>query len=325
MILNSISCFFLAQYWFLMHNHNKNIHRRYQTLMSTQEQPEMNALFHGDLVESSRILYTPSDFAKESLLYLQEIGKLQARKPHISKRNHLTSYLFFVVLSGTGRLHYQNTNYVLTRGDCIFIDCRNRYYHETSDNLWMLKWIHFNGKNMQNIYEKYRERGGQPVFHLKNLTAFEDVWHKIYLSASSTDYIRDMKVNEGLASLLTLLMQESWHPESTKRHNTKRKSLIQIQAYLDTHYQEQIRLDSLAEQFYINKFYLTKVFKEQFGLSIQNYLLEKRITHAKHLLRFTDNTLENIAMECGMGAPYYFSRMFKKIEGISPSEYRKIW
>ena len=65
----------------------------------------------------------------------------------------------------------------------------------------------------------------------------------------------------------------------------------------------------------LNKFYLTRIFKEQFGTSINSYLIEKRITHAKQLLRFTDKSVESIGMECGMGAPYYFSRMFKNVEG----------
>ena len=59
------------------------------------------ALFHGDLVNTSRIIYTPSDFAKMSLFHIQEIGTLQATKPHTSKRENLASYLFFLFSSGS--------------------------------------------------------------------------------------------------------------------------------------------------------------------------------------------------------------------------------
>ena len=51
-------------------------------------------------VRSSRILYTPSPFARSSLLHLQEVGSLTAMKPHISKREKLHSYLCFVVEDG---------------------------------------------------------------------------------------------------------------------------------------------------------------------------------------------------------------------------------
>ena len=60
-------------------------------------------------------------------------------------------------------------------------------------------------------------------------------------------------------------------------------------------------------------------------MSINSYLLQLRITHAKQLLRFTDETAEAIGIECGIGPLNYFSRTFKKVEGITPSEYRRQW
>lgn len=282
------------------------------------------ALFHGDLVESKRILYTPSNFAKVSLMHLQEIGELQAQKTHINKRNNLASYLFFIVLSGSGTLEYNQKIYSLSAGDCVFLDCHKMYSHQTSKNLWKLQWIHFYGPAMASIYEKYIERGGQPYFHPKNLSAFQSVWEKIYHLAESSDYIRDMRINENLTSLLTLLMEESWHPDN-RRTSSKKQNLLEIKDYLDKHYEEKITLDDLSSRFFINKFYLTRIFKIQFGVSVNNYILQIRISHAKQLLRFTNKTVESIGIECGLGAVPYFSRMFKKVEGISPSEYRKRW
>ena len=84
-------------------------------------------------------------------------------------------------------------------------------------------------------------------------------------------------------------------------------------------------MDDLAERFYINKFYLTRVFKEQFGLSVTSYLVQLRLTQAKRLLRFTDWSMEAVAAECGLHDANYFARLFKKIEGITPGEYRRRW
>lgn len=282
------------------------------------------ALFHGDLVESSRIIYTPSDFAKTSLFHLQEIGSLQAQKPHVSHRENLISYLFFIVSSGSGTLLYNGQKHALTSGDCVFIDCSRSYSHETSDDLWELKWIHFYGFNLSSIYAKYLERGGQPCFHPGNLHGFEQLWNDLYQIASSKDYIRDMRISEKLSSLLTLLMEKSWN-QGSGQISASKQNLIAVQKYLDEHYEKKITLEELADKFFINKFYLTRVFKQQFGMSINNYLLQIRITHAKHLLRFTQQSVESIGLACGMGELYYFSRTFKKVEGISPSEYRRMW
>ena len=282
------------------------------------------ALYHGDLVDTSRIIYTPSDFAKLSLLHLQEIGSLQATKQHISRRKNLSSYLFFMVQSGSGKLFYDGTEYPLAPGDCVFIDCKKPYFHETSENLWTLSWIHFNGPGAANIYQKYIERGGLQTFHPDNIAKYCAVFENLYKIASGTSYIRDMEINTGLSMLLALLMADSWHPGES-RAGTKKTNLIEIRNYLDENFSEKITLDHLAGRFFINKYYLTRIFKEQFGMSINSYLLSIRITHAKNMLRFTDKSAEQIGMECGIGDVYYFSRVFKKVEGISVREYRKGW
>lgn len=124
--------------------------------------------------------------------------------------------------------------------------------------------------------------------------------------------------------LLTLLMEQSWHPESV-RVSRKRMELSSIKAFLDENYTEKIVLDDLAEKFFINKFYMSKIFKETYGVTINNYMIERRITRAKQLLRFTDKTIDEIGVMVGMDSANYFSRVFRKIEGISPGEYRKQW
>lgn len=165
-------------------------------------------------VQSNRILYTPSAFARSSLLHLQETGSLKALHPHTSMREGLVSYLCFLVLDGAGQLTYEGETYSLGKGDCVFIDCRSAYSHSTSQELWSLVWCHFYAPSLPAVYEKYKERGGRTVFHPENPCAFENILTQLYDLAASSDYIRDMRINEKLSALLTLLMQESWNPEN---------------------------------------------------------------------------------------------------------------
>lgn len=285
----------------------------------------MDALFQGTLVKSNRIIYTPSNFARTNLLHLQEVGQLQAQKPHTSERKNLASYLFFTIIEGSGVLVYNGKKYPLRVGDCVFIDCRKSYSHRSDLELWTLKWVHFYGPNMGGIYEKYVERGGQPVFRPETPNAFVKLLDELLGIAGSSDYIRDMHISEKLTSLLTLLMAESWHPENNFYIGSKKQSLQHVKDYLEQHYQEKIILDNLADKFYINKFYLARIFKEQFGVTINSYLAQIRITHAKQLLRFSDLTVEQIGQTCGIEEPAYFARVFKKVEGTTPGEYRRMW
>lgn len=283
-------------------------------------------------VRASRIIYTPSAFARSSLVYLQEVGSFESLSPHVSKRSNLVSFLCFIVLSGRGQLSYEGEVYKLAVGDCVFIDCQKAYSHSTgypceencNEDLWSLQWCHFYAPSLSNVYKKYRERGGRPVFHPENVILFTDLLTELYDLASSSDYLRDMRINEKLAALLTLLMEQSKLLENVSM-SRKQVELSAIKTYLDEHYAEKIMLDNLAEHFFINKFYMTKIFKEKYGTTIVNYLIFKRITRAKQLLRFTDMTIDEIGVEVGMDSANYFSRAFHKVEGISPSEYRKQW
>lgn len=294
-------------------------------------------LFDGVLVKSNRIIYTPSDFAKANLIHLQETGELDAQKPHTSRRKNLASFLFFIVTKGEGSLEYEGITYPLKEGDLVFVNCRKPYAHSCSDKLWSLKWVHFSGPNVGSIYEKYRERGGRPVLSVPSKEVWEKLLDSLYEIAASNLSIRnlaikDMQICEKLTSLLTMLLEQSGNSDHPEEKNGKRRSgkikkqnLQSVKDYLDANYDRKITLDMLAETFYINKFYLTRVFKEQFGESVTGYLLQVRITRAKQLLRFSGQPIEEIAAECGMQDANYFARIFKKVEGVTPGEYRRLW
>ncbi len=281
------------------------------------------------IVDSNRVLYTASPFARSTLFHLQEIGELKALHQHRSSRSNLQSFLFFTVVSGSGVLNYEGQKYELKQSDCVFIDCGKPYIHQTDENnLWTLRWIHLYGPALPSIYRKYCERGGRTVFQPSTnakLQAFMEVHNTLMTTAKSDDYMRDMLINQHLSALLTLIMSESWHPEDQEDMPKKRMMLLPIKEYLDSNYNLKITLDDLAEKYFINKYYLSKSFKEQYGVSVNNYLLSVRITKAKQLLRFSNKPIEQIGLECGLGQAHYFSSKFKEIEGVPPSVYREQW
>lgn len=258
-------------------------------------------------------------------MHLQEIGELQAKQGHTSSRTGLKSYLFFWVVFGEGVLNYENKMLMLSPGDCVFIDCQKPYSHTTDpEDLWSLRWIHFYGPTLSSIYDKYKERGGRPVFNPTSLDEVDKAWTALMNIARSSDYMRDMKINSLLSQLMVCIMAESWHPEDQVTAK-KKQSVIEIKEYVDKNFRDKITLDSLSAKFYINKYYLSKSFKEQFGQPLSSYILSVRITKAKQLLRFSEKSVEEIGYECGLGAAHYFSSKFKEIEGVPPSVYREQW
>lgn len=283
------------------------------------------SMFQNNDISSSRVLHTPTNFALENLFYLQETGQLTAQKNHISERKGLESYLFFIVLDGCGRITTGGKSYDVKSGDCVLIDCTKPYSHKSTDEKWSLRWVHFYSKNMPAIYEKFTSRGGEPCFNSVNFLKYNKLMQDIYAIATSESPVRDMKINEKLAGILSCIMEDCFLKAENNTLSAPSRDLTDVKAYIKENYAKKLTLDGIAEKFFINKFYLARLFKEQFGMTIVSYITLIRITQAKQLLRFSDMPIENIAYDVGFADANYFSRIFKRTEGVSPGEFRKTW
>lgn len=96
-----------------------------------------------------------------------------------------------------------------------------------------------------------------------------------------------------------------------------------VRHFIEHHYKEKLSLDVLAEAANLNKYYLAHAFKEEYGVSPINYMIDCRIRESKRLLAETDLSLTQIANILGFSSASYFSQSFRKSEGISPIEFRK--
>jgi two-component system, response regulator YesN len=94
-----------------------------------------------------------------------------------------------------------------------------------------------------------------------------------------------------------------------------------VKAYIDEHYHEDLRQEEVATLFGYNASYLSALFKEVSGTNFQVYVQTVRIEHAKRLMRNGDYKIKEIAQSIGFNDPNYFSQVFKKVEGITPTEY----
>ena len=96
-----------------------------------------------------------------------------------------------------------------------------------------------------------------------------------------------------------------------------------IMNYINHHFAEEITVDKIAAELYLNKNYIAHVFKEETGYSLIGYAIALRINRAKVLLTKTDKSITQVAAECGYDDFTYFSRQFKKSTSLTPSAYRK--
>ena len=273
---------------------------------------------------SNRIIATPSAYAKKHYLYVQEVGTLQSLEPHISRRQDLNSYLFFIVLEGSGSISYDERRFDITAGDCVWLDCTRPYSHESSaKDPWSLMWVHFYGREAAYFYESFIQHSYSFLFHPQDTDAYTKLLKQLFDLHSSKPSLMELYANRCLTDLITLCFTEN-NSENQEKFSIPDK-MRQIHGYLDEHYAEKIYLEDLSSRFFISKFHLSREYKRIYGITIGNDLTAKRLSHAKSLLRFSDSSIENIALRCGFQDSGYFIKVFKKTENMTPLEYRKRW
>lgn len=271
--------------------------------------------------QSERVLVTPSSYAKTHYLYVQEVGSLQSLEPHISSRKNLNSYLFFVVLSGRGTLTYGHRTKNLKSGDCAFIDCRSPYAHESSEEEpWRLTWVHFNGADAAHFYDSYQEQGHAFFFRPVSILPFVETISQLYEISRDRTFMNELNAHSLLTGLIAKI-----YSQQNEQSDTVPAKLQQIHEYIRLHYAEKITLNLLSELFFISKYHMSREYRQAYGITLVSDIAQRRIAHAKSVLRFSDLPVESVAEESGFLDCAYFIHVFKRAEGMTPLQYRKKW
>lgn len=134
------------------------------------------------------------------------------------------------------------------------------------------------------------------------------------------------RANVALLELMLFIGEQCSKPLDHDRlmiNSTKEKHVQDIISYIEQHYADELTLDQVQNNIHLNKFYLSKTFKEVTGTTIFQYLLERRIYAAKLLLIEGNHKITDICLATGFKHLSHFSRSFKHITGLSPEQYRR--
>ena len=152
------------------------------------------------------------------------------------------------------------------------------------------------------------------------------VVHPMYIDAISGQFtveIEDAETVEQVEALVPKMIRH--YCLAVRRHSLERYSATVRDClnYVDFHYMETLSLESLAARFAVNKNYLSNRFHKEVGRTLTDYINQTRIQRAVRLLEGTPLPMQQIAEQCGFTDANYFTRTFKKVNGLSPNEYRK--
>ena len=183
--------------------------------------------------------------------------------------------------------------------------------------------MHFTGSDVKKILRNYGFPDDQRIFHVGTSLEYERVFKRIILELQ--------RCQEDYEEMLTLLLRHLliiFHRELTCEHVLKNEYLDHemdtAASYFNENYNRDINIEEYAVSRGMSVSWFIRNFKKFTGTTPMQFITSIRITNAQMLLETTNYAVNEIARIVGYDNPLYFSRLFHKQKGCSPSEYRKL-
>ena len=234
---------------------------------------------------------------------------------------------FQILYIASGKVHFyfdnSETDTVVSAGNMVLYRPKEpqRYVYFGTDQTEVF-WVHFTGGNVKNILRGYGIQDNMRIINTGTSPEYTRLFKQMIqeLQRCQTDY----------KDLLVLLLQQlfiSIHRQITKEHKLKNEYLdsemeIAMQ-YFNDHYNAEINIEEYAASRGMSVSWFIRNFKLYTNTTPMQYIVSLRIANAQMLLETTNYNVTEIGNIVGYNNPLYFSRIFRKQKGISPSEYRK--
>ena len=270
--------------------------------------------------ERSTFLF-PECFPNTTLLCISDVSDLTYSQLGALLRNYKKEQFFYdyqplLLINHKRAFELQESTYITDEASL-----------ESLKNEWIsLNWVYrnelfdkikFDLKNSKLTFSK--------LYHL--LLSLENVWNASYsqmtgqsLELPTTFYCWE----EVEAWLISVYEKTNMISASSKYSQDITNHILAVKQYIDSHFSANIVTSEIARKAHMSYGYFSRCFHDIIGISFSDYCIQLRINKAKDYLLSTDEPIQKISFCVGYNDEKYFSRLFKKITGYSPSDYRKL-
>ncbi|XID95046.1 AraC family transcriptional regulator [Paenibacillaceae bacterium WGS1546] len=230
-------------------------------------------------------------------------------------------YKIHYIHSGQGMFRTGGKSYALGKGQGFLISPEKlSYYRADETDPWTYSWVAFNGIQVEYYLKKSHLSDDQPIFATDQDEYIQDCFLEMF-KATEHNLTNELRLLGALYSFLSIILDPASMPVASQ--NAKGQYVEQAIEFIEQNYATDLKIEGLAERLRINRKYLSKIFKDTTGLTPQQYFLQSRMNRASELIQKSTLSMSEIASSVGYKDPFLFSRMYKKITGVSPRDYRK--
>lgn len=233
-------------------------------------------------------------------------------------------YKIHFIHKGKGTFRVGSKLYSMSQGQGFLISPHviSSYIADQEDP-WSYSWVAFNGMNAELYLSRAQLSNDHPIIHCVDLDEAQSSFQHMF-EASTMKKSRDLRLLSALYQFLALLIDETaleLSPVSVK-HQQEIYVNTAIE-FVENNYSRYVTIAELADFVSLDRKYLSKLFKDETGLSPQQFLIQYRMAKACQLMLNPTLSIGEISHSVGYKDQLLFSKMFKKLKGISPKSYRE--
>lgn len=286
--------------------------------------------------------------------YIRYVNDISFESEYKLRERVLYDHEFIFGLSGEARMQYGGEEYHLGRSDLFYLkpNIKNELFIEEGKKFrahcvhfdWVLVDEQF-GFTAEQYYMRsnFSQEEREYVERLKKRPAYEvpdfcvptlmtgieydimaPMFKKLYHCFCQSDISSRLKERALFMQIVAELLSQQLTEHGVQKGHYHQKTMSHAINYMKEHYMEELNTPLLAKQFGLSPKYFGVLFKSMTGMAVYEYLLNIRMQNAKHLLIHSQKPLNQISEEIGIRDVFYFTKLFKHHEGITPGKYRRM-
>lgn len=285
-----------------------------------------------DGFDSEKLFVLP-DYIQEELihhelvkdLFVTDIGFFPTAKYHFRERPTGThTHIFIYCSNGEGWVELnREPKQFIKKNTLMVIPAGVPHRYGTDDNNpWSIYWFHLNGEHFSHFIKNFHLNGEPLQFPTTFFSKFTELFDQCYNLLNDKPYSKlyHIHVSQTMRFFLSTIGMTSLRSHKEEKRERYLERAIQ---YMIDHLHTTIKLSDLANFLGLSKQHVIYIFKQETGFPPIDYFIRLKVQRACQMLDLTDMSIKEICHSLGIIDPYYFSRLFKKVMGTSPTAYRK--
>lgn len=257
-----------------------------------------------------------------SQLFITHIGYFPHASFHYRERKHgCKDNILIYCLQGKGWFQIGKTKHEINPNQFFHVPACQEYMQYGADDEipWTIYWVHYSGRDMQSFNQALaigKDTGPVDIaFNEKALSIWENMYESLAMG-----YSRDNLCNANLC--LYHFLATFFYPDKHIKTGEEPDFVTKTTHFMRTNIENRLTLDDFAAMHNLSSSHFSSLFRKATGISPVDYFIQLKMQRACQLLYDQELRIKEVAHAVGYEDQYFFSRIFKRLMGVSPLQYR---